>query len=195
MQAVAMFFRGAKSACYFTVIREEINVQRIFARYALRCVCAVLLYSLLDADKSETIDTFEMHGVLREIFGEFMEESQILALTDYLMTTVGVQQGTVRHAALRCAALCACPCRAWQPCSMRCSYNCHLCCPACPAPCRHADHACVPLECKCGTPEHSQRSSSIAVGRAQQITLLCHCTLVCPTGHCAQHACRTTCTT
>lgn len=32
MQAVAMFLRGPKSLCYFTVIREEIDVKRIFAR-------------------------------------------------------------------------------------------------------------------------------------------------------------------
>lgn len=32
MQGVAMFLRGAKSLCYFTVIREEIDVKRIFAR-------------------------------------------------------------------------------------------------------------------------------------------------------------------
>lgn len=71
------------------------------AGYALRCVCAVLLYSLLDDDKSATIDTTEMFCVLREMFSEFMDDSQIVALTDYLMTTVGKQQGTVRcHPAL-----------------------------------------------------------------------------------------------
>lgn len=37
-----------------------------------------------------------MHGVLGEIFGDYMEEREVMALTDYLMTTVGVQQGTVR---------------------------------------------------------------------------------------------------
>eukprot|EP00892_Ulva_mutabilis_P002317 jgi/Ulvmu1/12086/UM084_0009.1 len=94
VQGVAMFLRGAKSLCYFTVIREEIDVKRIFARYALRCVCAVLLYSLLDDDKSATIDTTEMFCVLREMFSDFMDDSQVVALTDYLMTTVGQQQGT-----------------------------------------------------------------------------------------------------
>ena len=59
-------------------------------------MCAVLLYSLLDDDKSATIDTTEMFCVLREMFSEFMDDSQIVALTDYLMTTVGQQQGTVR---------------------------------------------------------------------------------------------------
>lgn len=91
-----MFGRGPKSQCYFTVIREEVDVQRIFARYALRCVCAVLLYSMLDADRSQTIDTYEMYGVLREIFSDFFEDREVMALTDYLMTAVGVQQGTVR---------------------------------------------------------------------------------------------------
>lgn len=91
-----MFGRGAQSQCYFTVIREEVDVQRIFARYALRCVCAALLYSLLDADKSKTVDTFEMYGVLREIFSDWLEDREVMALTDYLMTAVGVQQGTVR---------------------------------------------------------------------------------------------------
>jgi hypothetical protein len=60
VQFVAMLFRGPKSPCYFTVIREEVDIQRIFARYSLQCVCAVLLYSMLDADKSATIDTHEV---------------------------------------------------------------------------------------------------------------------------------------
>ena len=100
-----MFGRGPKSQCYFTVIREEVDVQRIFARYALRCVCAVLLYSMLDADRSETIDTYEMYGVLHEIFGAFFEDREVMALTDYLMTAVGVQQGTVRKFLLLVSAV------------------------------------------------------------------------------------------
>lgn len=32
-----MFLRGPKSLCYFTVIREEIDVKRIFGRALLAC--------------------------------------------------------------------------------------------------------------------------------------------------------------
>jgi hypothetical protein len=93
LQGMAMFLRGPKSMCYYTVLREEVNVERIFARYALRAVCAAMLYGLLDEDKSATIDTVEMYQVLQEIFGEFMQGKEVVALTDYLMRTVAQHQG------------------------------------------------------------------------------------------------------
>jgi hypothetical protein len=37
-----------------------------------------------------------MYGVLNEVFGDFLEDLEIMALTDYLMTVAGLQQGTVR---------------------------------------------------------------------------------------------------
>jgi hypothetical protein len=80
--------------CYYTVLREELDVKRTFARYALRSVCAVMLYSLLDEDHSSSLDAQEMFEVLREVFGEDVQGPELVALTDYLMTTVGRQQGT-----------------------------------------------------------------------------------------------------
>ena len=111
----------------------------MFVGYALRSVCAVLLYSLLDDDKSATIDTTEMFCVLREMFCEFMDESQIVALTDYLMTTVGQQQGTVRATRLGCQ-------KGW---SLYC---------AMPSSQMHRARACKRIEC----------SSSIVVFRTDQ---------------------------
>ena len=38
----------------------------------------------------------QMHSVLYEIFGKYLDDKEIMALTDHLMTTVGLQRGTVR---------------------------------------------------------------------------------------------------
>jgi hypothetical protein len=94
VQNMAMFARGPKSMCYYTVLREELDVKRTFARFALRSVCAVMLYSFLDKDHSSSLDTQEMFEVLREVFGNSVVGPELVALTDYLMTTVAKQQGT-----------------------------------------------------------------------------------------------------
>lgn len=52
-----------------------------------------MLYSYLDNDNSATIDTPEMYQVLEGVFGDELTSNEVVALTDYLMTTVTEQQG------------------------------------------------------------------------------------------------------
>jgi len=89
LQLFAMFGRGARSEVYYSVIREVVDYRRIFARFALRCLTSAYIYAQVDGDGSGSIDAPEMYHVLAGIFGGRLNENELIALTDFVMTTVG----------------------------------------------------------------------------------------------------------
>ena len=97
VQLFAMFARGARSEIYFSIIREIVDYRRIFARFALRCLASAYIYEHMDDDSSRRIDASEMHHVLKGIFQHHLDADELVALTDFVMTTVGEQGGDMEN--------------------------------------------------------------------------------------------------
>lgn len=97
-----MFCRGTKSRMYYSIIREELDYRKVFGRYALRSLAAAFLYAQMDNDASLSIDAQEMYLVLTDIFKSHLNSEELIALTDFVMTTVGRAQTKPGEKRVRC---------------------------------------------------------------------------------------------